>query len=459
MAEEPEKGREKPSEKPDDFVLRGDPSTQVPPAARKPGASPQAKLAVGVMLVAGAGLLGYSMIARSGSNRPPMKTSSAAQLSPAAGGADVARIVMPTAPAKADSLPAVEPVPAAASGTPGDDALKAELATLRAQVQSLQTGKPDDPGLKGQIDALRSQIAKMQDQNAADVAALSTQLKASQLAGQDAASAADAKAKAAADAAMQARIASKSVVYDGGQSGAGQSGSGAAGGGVTGVGTNMAGAGGGPGGAPPSADARGRSFVEDAQSAPPIERATKIADPAHTVLQGTVIQATLETGLNSNLPGQLVAVVSYPVYSFDQTRILIPVGSKLFGNYSSDVGLGQARVLVGWTRLVTPGGQSVNMKAFGADDQGVSGVGGAVHSRFGLKFGSAALISLIATAPQVAASKATNQSATTAVQSVGQDLSGATQSAIGAYVTLPNVITVDPGTAVSVIVDRDLGIY
>lgn len=455
MADEPENG----AEKPDDFPLRGDPTAQVQNAARKAGPSPQAKLGVAVMLLAGAGFLGYSIIAKPGNDRAPMKTSSAAQLSPAGGGADVARIVVPSAPAKADSLPVVLPAPVAASAAPGDDALRVELATLKAQVQALQSGKPDDTGLKGQIDALRSQIAKMEDQNAADVAALSAQLKASQLAGQDASAAADARAKAVAEAAMQARIASKSVVYDGGQSGAGQSGSAATADGVTGVGSNMAGIGGGPGTAPRSADAQGRSFVQDAQSAPPIERATKIADPAHTALQGTVIQATLETGINSNLPGQLVAVVSYPVYSFDQSRVLIPVGSKLFGNYSSDIGLGQSRVLVGWTRLVKPDGQSVNMKAFGADDQGVSGVGGDVHSRFGLKFGSAALISLIATAPQVAASKATNQSATTATQSVGQDLSGATQSAIGAYVTLPNVITVDPGTAVSVIVDRDLGIY
>lgn len=457
MAVEPDKG----AEAPDDFVLRGDPGAEVLTAARKAGPSPRAKLGVAVLLLSGASLLGYAILGNSAGSRSPMKTSTANPLAQVAAGADVGRIAVPgptTPGTPSATMPRVQPVPAVVSAAPADGALNAEIAALKAQVQSLQGAKPDDTGVKDQIDRLQAQVEKMQASNAAAIAALSAELKASQLAGQDSATAAaDAKAKAEATAAMQARIASKSVVYDGGQSGSSPSAGGADG--VTGVGSNMAGTGAGPRGGASSADARGRSFVEDAQSAPPIERATKIADPAHTVLQGTVIQATLETGVNSNLPGQLVAVVSYPVYSFDQSRILIPVGSKLFGNYSSDVGLGQARVLVGWTRLVTPAGQSVNMKAFGANDQGVSGVGGEVHSRFGLKFGSAALISLISTAPQVAASKATNQSATTAVQTVGQDLGGATQSAIGAYVTLPNVITIDPGTAVSVIVDRDLGIY
>ncbi|HIE72118.1 MAG TPA: hypothetical protein EYP98_19180, partial [Planctomycetes bacterium] len=53
-------------------------------------------------------------------------------------------------------------------------------------------------------------------------------------------------------------------------------------------------------------------------------------------------------------------------------NFLLPEGSRLFGTYNSNVSLGQARILVGWSRIVTPEGQSVQLAAFGADDQGRS---------------------------------------------------------------------------------------
>ena len=140
-------------------------------------------------------------------------------------------------------------------------------------------------------------------------------------------------------------------------------------------------------------------------------------------------------------------------------QILIPAGSRLFGDYSSDVAIGQGRILVAWTRLVTPDGQSVQMEAFGGDAQGRSGITGKVNTRFGARFGSAALISLLGAAPAVAAAKYTDEISSDTAESMGEDLGTAMGSAVEAYTSLPPIITVAPGAAITVMVDRDLEIW
>ncbi|WP_138069646.1 TrbI/VirB10 family protein, partial [Sulfitobacter sp. EhC04] len=142
-----------------------------------------------------------------------------------------------------------------------------------------------------------------------------------------------------------------------------------------------------------------------------------------------------------------------------QSRVLIPEGSRLFGTYNSNVSLGQARILVGWSRIVTPEGQSVQLAAFGADDQGRSGVTGSVNSRFGLRFGTAALLSIIGAGPAIAASEASSETGSEIAEDVAGSFSQATNAVIGEYTTLPPVISVQPGAAISVIVDRDLEFY
>jgi type IV secretion system protein VirB10 len=79
------------------------------------------------------------------------------------------------------------------------------------------------------------------------------------------------------------------------------------------------------------------------QSAAPaaVERARVIVNPGNTVIQGTMIQAVLETFINSDLPGQIRAVVTEDTHSYDGSRILIPRGSKVIGQYSDNVETGQ----------------------------------------------------------------------------------------------------------------------
>ncbi len=79
-----------------------------------------------------------------------------------------------------------------------------------------------------------------------------------------------------------------------------------------------------------------------------------ISNRATTVAQGTMIRAVLETALNSTHPGFARAIVSRDVMGFDGTRVLIPRGSRLIGDYSSDIAQGQKRALINWTRLSVP---------------------------------------------------------------------------------------------------------
>jgi type IV secretion system protein VirB10 len=96
---------------------------------------------------------------------------------------------------------------------------------------------------------------------------------------------------------------------------------------------------------------------------------------------------------------------------------------------------------------------------FGGDAQGRSGIRGKINARFGQRFGSAALISLLGAAPSIAAAKYADKVSSDTAESIGKDLSTATGSAVQAYTSLPPIITVAPGAAITVMVDRDLEIW
>lgn len=96
----------------------------------------------------------------------------------------------------------------------------------------------------------------------------------------------------------------------------------------------------------------------------------------YQVMAGTVITASLITGLKSDLPGTIIAQVTAPVYDTVSGKILlIPAGSRLLGEYASDLGFGQSRVLLVWKRLIMPDGSSMEIDNFPATDtQGYSGL-------------------------------------------------------------------------------------
>ena len=200
-------------------------------------------------------------------------------------------------------------------------------------------------------------------------------------------------------------------------------------------------------------------FVLNGAFPSPVTQSEIIANPSNTVVQGTVIQAALETAILSELAGQVRAITSENVYSYDGTRLLIPAGSRLIGRYRSGADIAQRRLTIAWDRIVMPNDQTIQISAFGADELGRSGTTGFVDTRFAERFGSAALISLISAAPTVAANETEDELAEDVLEDIGDDLADATDSVIGEYLAIGPVIYVDQGARITVMVDRDLEIF
>ncbi len=103
-----------------------------------------------------------------------------------------------------------------------------------------------------------------------------------------------------------------------------------------------------------------------------------IQDPVspYEVMAGTLISASLITGLDSDLPGLVVAQVTQNIYdSVSGQTLLIPQGSRLIGTYDSVVAFGQSRALVVWQRIIMPDGSSIQIDNLPATDaQGYSGL-------------------------------------------------------------------------------------
>lgn len=178
--------------------------------------------------------------------------------------------------------------------------------------------------------------------------------------------------------------------------------------------------------------------------------ASRLINPATTVPQGTIIQAVMETALDSNRAGFARAVISRDVMSFDGSHVLIPRGSKLFGEYKSDMALGQNRALIQWRRLTRPDGGIIDLDSPSADPLGRAGVKGKVNSHFFARFGGAILQSAL---------------------DIGTGIATRSVSGDNYYIGLPNAtqgliqqkpeqvkptLTLKQGSSVSVFVARDL---
>jgi len=189
-------------------------------------------------------------------------------------------------------------------------------------------------------------------------------------------------------------------------------------------------------------------------------QAMVIGEPSRTVVQGTLIEATLTNAISSQLEGNVSATVSYDVWSMDMANVLIPRGSRLFGRYNSSIDKGQRRIMVAWDRVVTPDGQSVELAAYGTDRIGRSGVTGRVNTHTLARFSAAAAVSIIGAAPAVLAAAIEkdhdNGISRETVEKIGGNASDTIGSIMKDYIDIPTTISVDQGAVVMVMVNADL---
>ena len=178
-------------------------------------------------------------------------------------------------------------------------------------------------------------------------------------------------------------------------------------------------------------------------------------------MAGAIIPAALVTGINSDLPGQVIATVTEAVYDTATGRyLLIPQGSRLIGRYDSQVAFGQRRVLLVWTRLILPDTSSISLdKLPGIDPAGYAGLEDGVDWHWDRILTGAVLSTLLGVGAELAAPDngsngnrvviAARQSAQDTVNQVGQEITKRNLS-------IQPTLTIRPGFPMRVMVNKDL---
>ena len=180
---------------------------------------------------------------------------------------------------------------------------------------------------------------------------------------------------------------------------------------------------------------------------------------------GFVVPATLISGINSELPGQIMAQIAQNGYDTATGKyLLLPQGSRLVGAYSSDVSYGQARVLVAWQRIVFPDGKAMDIGAMpGADSAGYAGFTDQVNNHYLRLYGSALLMSAVTAG--ITYNQHQNQStigyqqpsASNAMsQALGVQLGQVTAQMIAKNLNIAPTLEIRPGYRFNVIVTKDM---
>ena len=195
-------------------------------------------------------------------------------------------------------------------------------------------------------------------------------------------------------------------------------------------------------------------------------KARKIERIDALVPEGTLIPGILETAMVSDLPGQVRAIVSQDVFSFDGRRVLIPTGTRLIGEYQSEITRGQTRIFVVWTRMLRDDGASVRLNSIGADSLGRAGLTGRVDKRFRGRFGAAILLSVVGAGASYLTGYGSEAAAgesddvqnaeELARETLAQTFSDMANQALGDSLRIPPAISVNQGERIFVFVRQDL---
>lgn len=180
--------------------------------------------------------------------------------------------------------------------------------------------------------------------------------------------------------------------------------------------------------------------------------------------RGSVIPATLVTGINSDLPGRITAQVSQNVYdSATGHYLLVPQGTKLFGRYDSKVSFGQSRALVVWTDIIFPNGSTLQIGGMaGTDAQGYGGFRDKVDRKWFQTFGSAILIAVIGAGVDMAipqdrnAFGSSNSAEDAARRNFAETFGRTADRTIQRNMDVQPTLKIRPGYKFNVLVDQDV---
>jgi type IV secretion system protein VirB10 len=173
--------------------------------------------------------------------------------------------------------------------------------------------------------------------------------------------------------------------------------------------------------------------VRDISQTPNNVQTSRLSNLDTTIATGKVIECVLETAINSEIPGMVRAIVSRDVFGEMGNKILIPMGSRLYGTYSATVNRGQSRVAIIWNKVLRPDGLAITINAAAADQFGRAGIEGDVDSRYFEMFQNSMLMSFITLGSAVALEKVLGIGGQT------QIVSGATGTITNTNMTPANV--------------------
>ena len=181
----------------------------------------------------------------------------------------------------------------------------------------------------------------------------------------------------------------------------------------------------------------------------------------YQVMAGTVIAGALVTGIKSDLPGDVIATVTEPVYDSATGKfLLIPQGSRILGRYNSQVSYGQSRVQVVWNRVILPDTSSLALdNLVGTDPAGYAGLEDDVDWHWNRIIAGAVLTTLLGVGAELAAPE--NRQDGNRIVIAGRDSAQDSINQVGQEMTRRNMniqptLTTRPGLPVRIIVNRDL---
>lgn len=186
----------------------------------------------------------------------------------------------------------------------------------------------------------------------------------------------------------------------------------------------------------------------------------KLQSPAspYQVMAGTIIAASLITGINSDLPGSVIAQVTENVYDTPTgAYLLIPQGSRMIGTYDSVIAFGQERALVVWQRIIMPDGSSIVIENLpGTDAAGYAGLEDKVNFHTWKLLKGIALSTLLGVSTELTFGnqesdliKAIRESTQDSTNQVGQSLTERN-------LNIQPTITIRPGWPLRIIVNKDM---
>jgi type IV secretion system protein VirB10 len=179
---------------------------------------------------------------------------------------------------------------------------------------------------------------------------------------------------------------------------------------------------------------------------------------AYQLMAGTVIAASLVTGLNSDLPGFVIAQVTEHVYDTVSGRfLLVPQGSRLVGKYDNIVAFGQERALVVWQRIILPDGSSIVIDNLPATDTGgYAGLADEVDLHTWKLLKGVALATVLGVSSELAFGTSDSDLIKALQQSTQSTTNRAGQRVVERNLNVQPTITVRPGWPLRVIVHKDL---